>query len=71
MGRPEVVTGWLDKKYLTPDDGNTVYTVKPGDTLSAISVRFGISLKELIAANPQIKNPDLIYPGNKINIPGQ
>ena len=45
------------------------YTVVSGDTLWAIAQRHGISLQELIAANPQIANPDLIYPGQQINIP--
>lgn len=46
-----------------------VYTVRPGDTLWKISVRYQIGLSEIIAANPQFKNPDLIYPGQRVNIP--
>ncbi len=45
------------------------YTVKRGDTLSAIAARSGVPLSDLIAANPQIKNPDLIYPGDNVTIP--
>jgi spore coat assembly protein SafA len=41
---------------------NTVYTVRKGDTLWGIAKRYGVTLSELIAANPQIKNPNLIYP---------
>ena len=44
-------------------------TVKAGDTLTAIAKDKGVSLKELIDANPQIDDPDLIFPGQKINIP--
>jgi uncharacterized YkwD family protein/spore coat assembly protein SafA len=47
-----------------------VHIVQPGDTMWKISVRYQIGLSEIIAANPQIKNPNLIYPGQKINIPG-
>jgi len=47
------------------DDG---YTVRRGDTLSSIAQAHGVSLRELIAANPQIKNPDRIYPGQQITI---
>lgn len=46
------------------------YTVVKGDSMWKIAVRYEIGISEIIAANPQIKNPDLIYPGDKINIPG-
>jgi uncharacterized YkwD family protein/spore coat assembly protein SafA len=45
------------------------HTVAPGDTMWKIAVRYQIGISELIAANPQIKNPSLIYVGQKINIP--
>ena len=45
------------------------YKVKKGDTLSKIAKANKVTLKKLIAANPQIKNPDLIHPGDIINIP--
>jgi len=48
---------------------STTYTVRSGDTLWKIAVKFQIGLSELIKANPQIKNPDLIYPQQKITIP--
>lgn len=48
---------------------NSVYTVIKGDSLWKISVKYKIGLDEIIAANSQIKNPALIYPGQIINIP--
>ncbi len=45
------------------------YTVQPGDTLFLIAQRFGVSLAALIAANPQIPNPNLIFPGQVICVP--
>lgn len=45
------------------------YKVKKGDTLTKIAKAHKVTLKKLIAANPQIKNPDLIYPGDIITIP--
>lgn len=47
----------------------TTYTVQPGDSMWKIAVRYQVGLSELIAANPQIKNPSLIYPNQKITIP--
>lgn len=46
-----------------------IYTVQPGDTLWKIAVRYQVGISEIISANPQFKNPNLIYPGNKVNIP--
>jgi len=45
------------------------YTVRKGDTLWGIAKRHGVALTALIAANPQIKNPNLIYPGDRVIIP--
>lgn len=45
------------------------YVVKAGDTLGKIASRSGASLSALIAVNPQIANPSLIYVGQVINLP--
>ncbi|MDD2377224.1 MAG: SafA/ExsA family spore coat assembly protein, partial [Bacilli bacterium] len=45
------------------------YTVLPGDTLWHIAKSLGIGLTELLTANPQITNSNLILSGQKINIP--
>lgn len=47
----------------------STYTVKSGDTMWKIASRHQVGLSELISANPQIKNPALIYPGQRITIP--
>ncbi len=44
------------------------YLVKRGDTMWNIAKRNGMSLQQLAKKNPQIKNPNLIYPGQKINL---
>jgi len=46
------------------------YTVALGDTLGLLAKTHGVKLSDLIAANKQIKNPDRIYPGDVITIPG-
>lgn len=45
------------------------YVVRKGDTLWGIAGRYDVALADLIAANPQIKNPNLIYPGETVVIP--
>ncbi len=44
------------------------HTVKSGDTLSAIGAHYGVSWQKIAQVN-KIKNPDLIYPGQKFIIP--
>jgi len=45
------------------------YKVKPGDSLTKIAKRNGISLAQLLKANPQITNPDRIQVGQLVNLP--
>jgi spore coat assembly protein SafA len=52
-----------------PCPGGTIYTVVAGDTLFFIAQRFGVSLQALIAANPQISDPNVIQVGQRICIP--
>ena len=46
------------------------YTVQPGDTMFTIAQRFGVRLNALIAANPQIPNPNQIHPCDVLCVPG-
>ena len=43
-------------------------TVGAGQTMSGIANANGMTLLELLALNPQVRNPNLIYPGQKINV---
>jgi nucleoid-associated protein YgaU len=51
-----------------PAPKKRTYTVKSGDTLSAIGARFDVSWQKIAEVN-KIKNPDLIYPGQTFVIP--
>jgi len=51
-------------------DGNT-HTVERGETLSQIAANNGVSVADLMAANPRIKNPDIIYPDDVLNVPNK
>ena len=50
--------------------GQSSYTVRSGDTLSGIASKFHVSLGALEGANPQIANPNFIYVGQVVHIPG-
>ena len=48
---------------------NIRHVVRPGDSLYSIAARYGLSVQALLSANPQITNPNVIYPGQEIIIP--
>lgn len=58
---PATTTG----KQLHQDTHN--YTVKSGDTLSAIASRYGMTVNALVTLNG-IKNANLIYPGQSLRV---
>ncbi len=60
------------------EDVKLLYLVKPGDNLSKIiqssfngrsAAEIQSLLKATLRINPHIKNPELIYPGNVIQLP--
>lgn len=59
------------KKKSRSADGMS-YHIKRGDTLWALSRKHGVSIDAIVKANPsKIKDPDLIYAGDTITIPGK
>jgi LysM repeat protein len=47
------------------------YTVQPGDTMFKIAMMYRVRLDILIAKNPHISNPSLIFPGDVLCVPAQ
>ena len=47
----------------------TAHRVEKGDSLWRIAVKYRVGLSEIKEANPTIRNYDLIYPGQIINVP--
>lgn len=47
------------------------YTIASGDNLSTLAKKFGTSVDALMKMNPSIKDPNLIYAGSKLNVPGK
>lgn len=46
------------------------YVIRSGDTLTRIAQRRGVSLRDLLDANPQITNPEIIRAGTRLILPG-
>ena len=63
-----VLQGALQPEPITVEELPDV-TVKAGDTLSAIAAENNLPVQDVIDANPQIKNPNLIRPGEKVKLP--
>ena len=45
------------------------YIVKKNDSMWKIATAYQIGISEIINANKQVKNPDMIYPMQRLNIP--
>jgi LysM repeat protein len=60
---------FLPGATLTMSNGQVVYIAKSSDSMSVIARLFNTTLSALIGANPQISNPNLIFTGQRINIP--
>ncbi len=45
------------------------HTVVRGDTMWKLAVKYEVGTQEIIDANPQIQNPNLIYPGQQLIVP--
>jgi len=46
-----------------------LYTVRASNTLYGIAQRFGVTVRQILAANPQIADPNIIFVGQLICIP--
>lgn len=69
------ITGHVDRDHFTEEvllqeePSSFLYTVRRGDTLWALSRRFGTTIARLAEDN-HIPDPDLIYVGQTLRIPG-
>ena len=73
------IMSWIDRSNVeilsTAKQNNAqsttgTYTVRAGDSLSAIAVKFGTTVSALQSAN-NIRNANLIYPGQVLRVSGQ
>jgi hypothetical protein len=53
-----------------PKPTGTIYVVRSGDSVWKIAQMFGVSMESIIAAN-NLQNPNLIFPGQQLIIPGR
>ncbi|MBQ8836942.1 MAG: SafA/ExsA family spore coat assembly protein [Clostridia bacterium] len=65
----KLILGTIVAATLAVSASAATHTVAKGDTLWKIAVKYEVGLSEIKSANTHIKNYDLIYPGQTINIP--
>lgn len=53
----------------TTSPGGRTHTVAQGETLWGIAQAWGVTLGELLVKNPQLKNPNVIQPGQVLMMP--
>ncbi len=65
-----IYPGWQLTIRTSSSSGSsqTYYTVRSGDTLSKIAIRYNTSISSIVSLNPSIKNPNLIFPGQRLLI---
>lgn len=44
------------------------HTVARGETLWGLAVQYGVTVEGIVALNPSIRNPNLIYPGQRVRV---
>lgn len=57
------------QRLTLPEGAAQGYTIEHGDTLGAIAARHGVGLDAVVSANPQLIDPNRIYPGDRLTIP--
>ena len=58
----------LPGTILGTDGGYLIYVVARGDTVKGLAARFGSTVDLIVAHNPDIKNANLIYEGQRLTI---
>ena len=58
----------LPGTILGSDGGYLIYIVARGDTLRSLANRFGSTVDSIVASNPDITNPNVIYEGQRLTI---
>lgn len=67
-GRYAAVQALVNQKLAKPESSGRTYTVQPGDTLSSIAAKLGVTQSQITGFHSG--NPNLIYPGEVLNISG-
>lgn len=59
----------MEEPMPSPQPNPTTHLIEAGDTLFAIAMKYHTTVDAILAANPQVTNPNLIRIGQTLNIP--
>lgn len=66
---PKLAAAAMAITVLTTSASALSHTVANGDTMWKLAAKYEVGTSEIISSNPQVPNPDLIYPGQVLTIP--
>lgn len=70
ISKPDIKIALAEEKPVVPVAPEPIMvSVQPGDSLSKIATAQNTTFRRIYDANPNITNPDLIYPGQQLRIP--
>lgn len=67
---PRTPEGLVPLKTPLPTPTPFTYTVQQGETISSVALKFGVSIDELLAANPEV-NPNTMSIGTVLKVPSK
>lgn len=67
---PRTPEGLVPLKTPLPTPTPFTYTVQQGETISSIALKFGVSIDELLASNPEV-NPNTMSIGTVLQVPSK
>ena len=59
---------WSSETPPVKEEQALYHTVVRGDTLWELARQYGVALNQIVELNPSIRNPNLIYPGQKVRL---
>ena len=64
-----IVTAVKGAEEICPPGSTFDYVIQKGETLSSIARKFNVTVAAILAVNPQITNPNIVFTGQTIKVP--
>jgi len=64
-----IVVAVIGAEVICPPGSSFEYVIQKGETLSSIARKFNVTVQSILAINPQITNPNIVFTGQTIQVP--